>query len=285
MTSLLESKLPWLSSSPTDLSFEKATLPGGFFVSDNETLGMKYQGIDAALHLYSPIISSKKASMKLRYLYGKAKYLNPVINGEEGIRFSDLSHYSRLENEKMRDDEMKKKFIIKKDSDFILKINDFIINNSNLSDDVVFTVEPRHCYCLCLTTKKDSTELYRDFEADTCIAFDVDLLEERLKIASGKFPGSFIRGQDITYYDQYTMHAIRNSHEEMVFYKPTFFSHESEYRIAWFYPLDKIGFRGPGENIPFRFKDKSSHLTFFHLVNTFITDCIVEVYRAHQFDT
>lgn len=222
--------------------------------------------------------------MKIRYLYGKSKYLDPIIKGSAGIRFSDLSHYSRLENEKMRDNEMKKNFIVRKDSDFILEINGVRISNKDISGDILFTAEPRHCYCLCLTSKKDDLGLYRDFEADTCIAFNVDQLEERITLVCEKFSPSYIRGQDITYYDQYTMNAITNSPEELVFYKPDIFSHEAEYRIAWFYPLHKTGFLVEGRSIPFRTEGESSHLVFFHENHSFVNDCIVDIYRKPPSD-
>lgn len=217
--------------------------------------------------------------MNIRYLYGKSEHLDPMINGDVGIRFSDLSHYSRLENEKMRDNEMKKKFMIREGSDFILEINGIRIDNKSISGDINVTVEPRHCYCLCLTSKKDDPELYRDFKADTCIAFNIDQLEERLALACEKFSPSHMRGQDITYYDQYTMKAITNSPEDLVFYKPDMFAHEAEYRLAWFYPLHKKGFSVKGKNIPFRIEEKSTHIYFFHENHSFINECIVDVYR------
>ncbi len=38
--------------------------------------------------------------MNIRYLYGKEKILGPVIRDEAPIRLCDLTHYSRMENEK-----------------------------------------------------------------------------------------------------------------------------------------------------------------------------------------
>ncbi len=215
--------------------------------------------------------------MKIRYLYGKRIHLNQVIDGKTGIRLSDLSHYSRLENEKIRDDEMSKLFIAKRE-EIIMEINGIRINTSDLIQDPIIRVTPRHCYCLCLSSKGNDQCLYSDFQADTCIAFDVEKLEKRLSIASQKLPGSYIVGDDIIYYNQSSLHGLGQSSEKLVFYKPDFFSHECEYRIAWFYPLDKDGFRAGGKNIPFMLKDESSHLFFFHKERTFITDCILEVF-------
>ncbi|EKY3902081.1 hypothetical protein RCI31_000196 [Enterobacter hormaechei] len=216
--------------------------------------------------------------MKIRYLYGKSLHLNQMIDGKAGIRLSDLSHYSRLENEKMRDDEMSKVFIAKRE-EIIMEINGIRINPSDLTNDPIIRVTPRHCYCLCLSSKGDDDYLYSNFQADTCISFDVDMLEERLSIASQKFQGSFVVGDDIIYYSQTSLYGLGQTPEKLVFYKPDFFSHEREYRIAWFYPLDKDGFRAGDKNIPFMFENESSHLFFFHKEQRFITDCIIDVFK------
>lgn len=220
--------------------------------------------------------------MKIKYLYGKAIYLDDVINGKCGIRFSDLSHYSRLENEKMRDDEMKKIFVLPKD-EVVIEINGYKLNQKDLAGDSIMSVAPRHCYCLCLSSKGNDEELYRVFEADTCIAFDVDELEKRLSICGERFKGSFLIGKDITYYSLTTLNGLGQSREDLVFYKPNFFSHEAEYRIAWFYPLNKKGFSSEGKTIPFRFENESSHLTFFHKNKTLITGCIKDVHRKTNY--
>lgn len=215
--------------------------------------------------------------MKIKYLYGKSKYLDDVISGKNGIRFSDLSHYSRLENEKMRDDEMNKTFIPRKEN-IVLEINGYKINKDELSRDPVFSAQPRHCYCICLSGKEDDEALYRDFKADTCIAIDVEELEQRLAGICERFKGSYFTGKEITYYDQATFNVFTKSPEDLVFYKPDFFVHENEYRIAWFYPLDKTGFSADGEIIPFRKEGESSHVTISHKDTTFITGCIKHVY-------
>ncbi|MFP1879420.1 hypothetical protein [Lonsdalea quercina] len=218
--------------------------------------------------------------MKIKYLYGKYKFLRGLIEGKSGIRFSDLSHYSRLENEKMRDDEMNKIFIPKKD-ELIIQINGCRLDTEDLASDPKISKTPRHCFCLCMSSKGNDKDLYRDFEADICIAFNVDKLEERIRISTQKFKGSHIVGSEIIYYEQNSLHGLDQSPEKLVFYKPDFFSHESEYRIAWFYPLDKAGFLCGGKKIPFRFKNESSHVFFFHKERNFITDCIVGTYKKN----
>lgn len=71
----------------------------------------------------------------IKYLYGKLEYLSPFINGEVSLRFSDLSHYSRLENELMRDDELNKKFELNPISSTI-KINNHVINPADLDGNI-----------------------------------------------------------------------------------------------------------------------------------------------------
>lgn len=216
--------------------------------------------------------------MKIKYLYGKSLHLNPVINGMAGIRLSDLSHYSRLENEKMRDDEMSKLFIPSREK-IIIEINGIRIPSSDLTNDPIIRVTPRHCYCLCLSGKENDDDLYTNFQADICIAFDVEKLEQRLTIASQKLKGSYVVGDDVIYYNLTSLYGLDQTPEKLVFFKPDFFSNESEYRIAWFYPLDKDGFRAGNKNIPFMFENESSHLFFFHKERAFITDCIIDVFR------
>lgn len=224
------------------------------------------------------ILKRNSKHMKIKYLYGKNKFLRELIEGKSGIRFSDLSHYSRLENEKMRDDEMHKIFIPKKD-ELTIEINGYQLNTEDLASDPKISITPRHCFCLCMSSKGNDEHLYRDFEADICIAFDVDMLEERIRISSQKLKGSHIVGGDIIYYDQNSLHGLEQSLDKLVFYKPNFFSHESEYRIAWFYPLNKTGFLCGNKKIPFRFKNTSSHLFITHENKKFIKDSIVNVYR------
>ncbi len=64
--------------------------------------------------------------MPSKFLYGKKEHFIDYMSGKISPRFSDLSHYSRLGNDLMRDDEMSKKFILKKNETFI-KINGHLI--------------------------------------------------------------------------------------------------------------------------------------------------------------
>ncbi len=214
--------------------------------------------------------------MNIRYLYGKKIFLEPVIRGEKGIRLSDLSHYSRMENEEMRDNEMEKKFTLDRYL-YPLCINDVPINPDNLTADPSFTLFPRHCYCVCFTSRGNEPELYHKFKADICIAFDVEKLQERLELLSERFPGIYFKGKDIVYYHPGT-HPETFLPDELVFVKPHCFVHEAEYRIALFYPETKRGFATKeGPNIPFRIEGESMHMEIGHIEPAFIRDCVIDV--------
>ncbi|WLS81252.1 hypothetical protein Q3V30_22580 (plasmid) [Erwinia pyri] len=215
--------------------------------------------------------------MNIRYMYGKKKFLKPVIRGEKGIRLSDLSHYSRMENEEMRDNEMEKKFTLDRYL-YPIHINDTQINPDNMTSDPYFTLFPRHCYCVCFTRRGNDHELYNKFQADICIAFDVEKLQERLALLSERFPGIYFQGKDIIYYHPGTPPGTFLP-DELVFVKPHCFIHEAEYRIALFYPLNKRGFATKeGRDIPFRIDGESMHMEVGHIEPGFIRDCVIDVF-------
>jgi hypothetical protein len=120
----------------------------------------------------------------IKYLYGKKKFIEPIKFSHVSPRFSDLSHYARLENDLMRDEETKKDFYWKKDEGEIF-INGHKISNDSLASDTLISIKPRHCFCLCLTSKKDSEDLYQRFNADYCMAIDVNILMDYLNKTFG----------------------------------------------------------------------------------------------------
>ena len=215
----------------------------------------------------------------IKYLYGKKCYLEPLLQGDVGFRFSDLSHYSRMENEMMRDEEMSKLFLINK-GEGILKINDHVINPEHLVGDPQVRINTRHCFCLCLSNRKDSSELYEKFKVDVCIEVKVTEFEEFLRdLFTKKFQGMSVIGRDITYYEKYSLPST-SDFVDLVFYKPSIFSHEAEYRIALFYPLDKPGFADENGNvIPFIKDDESMHLTMTYTDKGFFNQFIGKVYE------
>lgn len=215
--------------------------------------------------------------MNKKYLYGKKQFLEAVVKGEDGLRFSDISHYSRLENELMRDEETSKQFSIDRYTTR-LEINGRVLNPDDMVDNPTFSIPVRHCYCLCLSNRKNAEELFEKFDADICIEIDADKLLEALKfVFSNKLKGMEIQARDIVYYDPIESPPTQNG-EELVFYKPHFFRHEAEYRVALFYPINKTGFKTEDDVIvPFTIEDESMHMFISHSDPTFITQFILGI--------
>ncbi len=215
----------------------------------------------------------------IKYLYGKEQYLSPLIKGDVGFRFSDLSHYARMENEAMRDDEMVKIFAIDR-SAFEVKINDHVIDPESMTTDPTISFPARHCFCLCLSNRKNSEELYERFKADVCIEINVGLYIEFLRdFFKNRFQGMEVVAKDITYYGNSSLPKV-SSPDDLVFYKPDVFSHEREFRIALFYPEDKPGFEArEGDTILFYNEDESNHLTLSYPDPEFQKQFIGEVYE------
>lgn len=210
--------------------------------------------LSSALCIYSGF------SRVIKYLYGQLKYLSPFVNGEAGLRFSDLSHYSRLENELMRDDELNKKFE-RDPQQTIIKINDRIINASDIVGNIRMSLPVTNCYCLCLSNRKNDDELFEKFEADTCLAIDVNELVSFLEAALQKFPGAVVEHRKVNYYELSAPAPTHNSFD-LAFHKPSIFKHESEYRIAIRFPIEQKKFKtSEGLIIPIFIEGESMHLT------------------------
>lgn len=220
--------------------------------------------------------------MNKKYLYGKKKFLESLTKGEGGLRFSDISHYSRLENELMRDKEISKKFFIDRITTR-LEINGRLLNPKNMVDNPTISIPVRHCYCLCLSNRKNSKELFDKFDADLCIEIDVDRLLEALKYAFFHIlKGMDIQAKDVIYYDPTTSPQTLDR-KELVFYKPHFFCHEEEFRIALFYPENKKGFKTEnGIVVPFMLEDESIHITLSHSDSRFITQFILGFFERSE---
>lgn len=210
----------------------------------------------------------------IKYLYGKKAILTPLIEGKVGFRFSDLSHYARIENDLMRDDEMSKTFIIDKFSGE-LRINGDTISPEDMAQDPKLTIPTRHCFCLCLSNRGDSDELYERFQADVCIEVKSDFLINFLNdFLPHKLPSMEVIGRDITYYGRGQLPRTHDP-RDLVFYKPESFTPEAEFRIALFYPSGKRGFKASsGEAIPFIDERKSTHMTISYPDKNFLKQFI-----------
>ncbi|WP_261823016.1 hypothetical protein [Vibrio neonatus] len=180
----------------------------------------------------------------------------------------------------MKDEEMSKRFLINK-NEGTLKINDHVINPEDLVGDPQVRINTQHCFCLCFSNRKDSSELYEKFKADVCIEVNVTEFEEFLRdLFTQKFQGMSVIGRDIMYYDKYLLPSTSDA-VDLVFYKPSSFSHEVEYRIALFYPLNKPGFADENGNvIPFIKDDESIHITMTSTNKGFFNQFIGKVYEA-----
>ncbi|WP_410498053.1 hypothetical protein [Chitinibacter sp. S2-10] len=218
--------------------------------------------------------------MATKFLYGQKKYLLPIVDGDKFFRFSDISHYSRLENENMRDDEMRKEFELDKEL-FSLEINGRKINPESMSINPVFSFPVQHCYCLCLSHKENDLELYDKFRADICLEIDVGILRTVLEgIFSHALNGMEVDPRAVSYYEP-TANLDQLSAKDFVFYKPKKFEHEAEFRVALFYPVEKGGFkRDDGAVIPFRSDGESNHLEFGWRSDEYkFPQCVVNVYE------
>lgn len=220
--------------------------------------------------------------MNYRYLYGKKEYLGDVISGRSLPRFSDLSHYKRLENNNMRDEEEYKSFYLNR-NDAKITINGHTLNNADMVADIKMDIPVRHCYCACFSKRKNDPELFKTFNADICLEIDIDVLVGELtSIFSDFLVGTEVVCKDIEYFDAYTTVIDDISSAELVFYKPMSFRHESETRIALFYPENKSGFIDKDGNfIPIMMKGESSHLSIIGDSPDVRSRCVVSTFEPY----
>lgn len=197
-----------------------------------------------------------------KYLYGKKNVLKDVISGKSGLRYSDIIHYSNMENELMRDDERVKSFEFSKDS-YQLFVNDWKINPLHMVGGPVMNIPVNRCYCVCLSNKKNDPDLFVRFKADVCLELDLESLLNFLSIAVQKFEGMAIVHKAVNYYPPIMLSAFPDL-DSVLFYKRDFYSVESEYRIAITVPPNRTHFKGEGgERIRMFSDDKDDvrHLT------------------------
>lgn len=178
-----------------------------------------------------------------KYLYGKKLYLKDWINGKQGIRLSDIAHYSVMENEQMRDNELAKDFIYDKEK-ISFVINGKLVDSLDMAANPVMTLFPERCFCVCLSGKKDDPILFERFEADVCIEVNVLNLVELLKVAVSHLEGVTIVHRDVNYYPP-VMASPTPDLLSAVFYKRDIYAVEDEYRIAVTIPAHRKFFKDP----------------------------------------
>lgn len=170
-----------------------------------------------------------------KYLYGKYKNLKDLIFKGEAIWFTDINYYTKLENEKIRDNESQRVF--QYDGRFIksLQMGEHIIPGKDIKK-LKINHPTRRAHVLCLSNDGYKPELYKRFDANVCIKIDVEVLMDLLVNAFEPKKGEVIT-RNVEYFGlNYNNTTIDNT--SLVFYKSEIFQIENEYRIAIFYPYD-----------------------------------------------
>ena len=172
-----------------------------------------------------------------KYLYGKWDVLRGLVEGNSSIRFCDIRHYSRLENNEMRDDEAFKKFEFSPDS---IKLNFAGIDLApeDITSNIKFNLPTRHCLCICFSNKKNDKELFDKFNADVCIEFNVNSLINFMKFIFEDSFGGEVIAKDVKYYTENAGLSCLPANEA-VFTKHSKYQHEDEFRIAVFLPYNE----------------------------------------------
>lgn len=177
------------------------------------------------------------------YLYGKKKFLSDLIESKKGIRFSDIIHYSVMENKLMRDNELEKKFVLDKGK-IKIEINGYHLNPLSMADHPSVLMRPDRCFCVCFSTKRNDVDLFSRFKADVCIEIDLDKLLEVLHHAVSGFVGMDVLHGPVIYYPELMLDPLPDL-QNSLFYKRDVYSVESEYRVALTIPRNKKRFKSP----------------------------------------
>ncbi|WP_052635241.1 hypothetical protein [Pseudomonas sp. GM80] len=176
-----------------------------------------------------------------KYLYGKKLHLQGWIDGKQGLRLSDIAHYSNMENLEMRDNELAKEFFYDKEQ-VTFTVNGRKLNPQDMTANPVMTVYPNRCFCVCLSGKGNDADLFNRFKADTCIEVDVLRLVELLKAFTSHLEGVTILHQGVNYYPPLIVGAAPDF-LEAIFFKRDIYSVENEYRIALTIPAHRKFFK------------------------------------------
>lgn len=203
--------------------------------------------------MFDKAMSSKGMKRVQLYLYGKKKFLGELIEGSKGIRLSDIAHYSIMENDLMRDNELEKIFVWDKDQ-VKIKVNDFLIDPQSITANPSVSIRPDRCFCVCFSTKRNDPELFARFEADVCIEIDLVRLLEVLRLASSSFDGMEVLHGPVNYYPEIMKGPLPDL-RAVLFYKRDIYMVESEYRVALSIPPNKKTFKGPSGAIIDIFSD------------------------------
>lgn len=172
----------------------------------------------------------------IKYLYGKHQFLKGFSETGKGLWFRDLYTMDKLNNESIKDDESYKSIYLEPNA-----IKSVTLAGSPFNvipkDPIKFSQSPRRCHVLCLSNKANDPDLFKLFQADICIAIDVNKMVELIESAN-IHRNLEIVAKEITYYFN-ELDTMDCSVDELVFLKPSNpYSQESEFRIAVFWPSD-----------------------------------------------
>ena len=170
----------------------------------------------------------------IKYLYGKSQYLGSFAEIGKGLWFRDLYTMDKLENDKISDDEASKAIELAPDAITQVTIDGRpfkVVPNKPIQ----FSQSPRRCHVLCLSDRGNDSELFTLFEADICIAINVQKMVELIESANKHLELKVV-ADSITYYD-HENELFDLTQEQLAFFKPVDpYSKEYEYRIAIFWP-------------------------------------------------
>lgn len=180
-----------------------------------------------------------------KYLYGKRKYLSGLIEGRHGVRLSDIACYSNLDNEKMRDDELAKKFVYDKDKVSVF-VNGSLLSPEHMPGNPVVTLYPSRCFCVCFSDSANDPVLFERFKADVCVEIDIEKMVAVLTAGLSILEGVEVLHDSVNYYPE-VMSSPAPDLASSVFYKPDVYSVEQEYRVVVTIPPSRKHFLGDGK--------------------------------------
>lgn len=214
----------------------------------------------------------------IKYLYGDFEKLSPFIRGEKGLRFSDLSHYARLENELIMDEELIKKFLLDP-TRVKISVSGYELHPSDIVGNVEVSIPTINSYSLCLSGRGNCKELYSRFQANVCLEIDVEKLVEFVGALKMSFPGMEIEHGEVQYFDP--CRPVPTSDPfRLAFYKPQVYSPENEYRVLIRLPMNRTEFLAvSGKRVPFFIPGESMHMEFTANEAKHNNACLLNVYR------
>ncbi|MBB6482698.1 hypothetical protein [Spirochaeta isovalerica] len=151
-----------------------------------------------------------------KYLYGKKKFLMPIIEGNGIIRFNNIKEYSNYANQKIRDDEFYKKLHLDYSTSRNVKLiggNEIREYYFNPGDEAELKFIPIICYSKCFSNKAFSEDMFHKFESDICLKINIEkLAEATIAIFKHNYPDIVFNWvhNDITYFDKFSDHDSFN---------------------------------------------------------------------------